>query len=157
MTRRRAMNSSSKSARRRRKPAAGGDSCPAGAADRAHPIVWGMIFRKTSAHPSGHSPEGMLFRIVPQMPALFLANRGRARYQVRTRLEADALGARTAWSAAIAQSVEHVIRNDGVGGSNPSCGTKLTLSRKGRIPENPSCRQIDCRSRFVHRCECEFI
>jgi hypothetical protein len=25
--------------------------------------------------------------------------------------------------AAIAQSVEHVIRNDGVGGSNPSCGT----------------------------------
>ena len=27
--------------------------------------------------------------------------------------------------AAIAQSVEHVIRNDGVGGSNPSCGTIL--------------------------------
>jgi hypothetical protein len=26
-------------------------------------------------------------------------------------------------SAAIAQLVEHVIRNDGVGGSNPSCGT----------------------------------
>ena len=25
--------------------------------------------------------------------------------------------------AAIAQSVEHIIRNDGVGGSNPSCGT----------------------------------
>jgi hypothetical protein len=25
--------------------------------------------------------------------------------------------------AAIAQLVEHVIRNDGVGGSNPSCGT----------------------------------
>ena len=28
-----------------------------------------------------------------------------------------------AWSAAIAQLVEHVIRNDGVGGSSPSCGT----------------------------------
>ena len=26
-------------------------------------------------------------------------------------------------SAAIAQPVEHIIRNDGVGGSNPSCGT----------------------------------
>ncbi len=28
-----------------------------------------------------------------------------------------------AWSAAIAQLVEHVIRNDGVTGSNPVCGT----------------------------------
>ena len=27
--------------------------------------------------------------------------------------------------AAIAQLVEHIIRNDGVGGSNPSCGTNL--------------------------------
>ncbi len=27
------------------------------------------------------------------------------------------------WLAAIAQPVEHIIRNDGVGGSNPSCGT----------------------------------
>jgi hypothetical protein len=26
--------------------------------------------------------------------------------------------------AAIAQPVEHIIRNDGVGGSNPSCGTR---------------------------------
>src|SRR5262245_33170182 len=26
-------------------------------------------------------------------------------------------------AAAIAQLVEHIIRNDGVGGSNPSCGT----------------------------------
>src|SRR5258708_14465279 len=30
---------------------------------------------------------------------------------------------RVAWSAAIAQLVEHVIRNDGVTGSNPVCGT----------------------------------
>src|SRR6185503_8232529 len=28
-------------------------------------------------------------------------------------------------SAAIAQPVEHVIRNDGVGGSSPSCGTRF--------------------------------
>src|SRR5262249_47203098 len=27
--------------------------------------------------------------------------------------------------AAIAQSVKHIIRNDGVGGSNPSCGTSI--------------------------------
>jgi hypothetical protein len=35
-------------------------------------------------------------------------------------------------SAAIAQPVEHIIRNDGVGGSNPSCGTSKIkyLSRK---------------------------
>ena len=32
---------------------------------------------------------------------------------------------RSAKSAAIAQLVEHIIRNDGVGGSNPSCGTIL--------------------------------
>jgi hypothetical protein len=30
---------------------------------------------------------------------------------------------RSRWSAAIAQLVEHVIRNDGVTGSNPACGT----------------------------------
>src|SRR6516165_2686903 len=31
-------------------------------------------------------------------------------------------------NAAIAQSVEHIIRNDGVGGSNPSCGTKSLIN-----------------------------
>ena len=31
--------------------------------------------------------------------------------------------------AAIAQLVEHVIRNDGVGGSNPSCGTSALIVR----------------------------
>ncbi len=30
---------------------------------------------------------------------------------------------RSPTTAAIAQPVEHIIRNDGVGGSNPSCGT----------------------------------
>ena len=44
-------------------------------------------------------------------PDRSLACQRRGRYQ-----EADN-------SAAIAQLVEHVIRNDGVGGSNPSCGT----------------------------------
>jgi hypothetical protein len=32
-----------------------------------------------------------------------------------------------AWSAAIAQLVEHVIRNDGVTGSNPVCGTNKSI------------------------------
>ena len=31
--------------------------------------------------------------------------------------------------AAIAQPVEHLIRNEGVGGSSPSCGTSINLSR----------------------------
>ncbi len=35
--------------------------------------------------------------------------------------------------AAIAQLVEHVIRNDGVGGSNPSCGTSLRSLRELRL------------------------
>src|SRR5258707_10601633 len=32
--------------------------------------------------------------------------------------------------AAIAQLVEHIIRNDGVGGSSPSCGTTTFTNRK---------------------------
>jgi hypothetical protein len=38
---------------------------------------------------------------------------------------------RAAWSAAIAQLVEHVIRNDGVTGSNPVCGTSTFRSNSG--------------------------
>ena len=36
----------------------------------------------------------------------------------------------THWFAAIAQLVEHLIRNEGVGGSNPSCGTIQQLDIK---------------------------
>jgi hypothetical protein len=43
----------------------------------------------------------------------------------------SALAGRAAWSAAIAQLVEHVIRNDGVGGSSPSCGTGSRTSYDG--------------------------
>jgi hypothetical protein len=53
--------------------------------------------------------------------SVFLAKSGAARYQVRAFSAASA--DRAAWSAAIAQLVEHVIRNDGVTGSNPVCGT----------------------------------
>jgi hypothetical protein len=34
-----------------------------------------------------------------------------------------------AWFAAIAQLVEHVIRNDGVTGSNPVCGTNYRIEK----------------------------
>ena len=39
--------------------------------------------------------------------------------------------------AAIAQLVEHVIRNDGVGGSNPSCGTSAPFHLI--VTSQPSC------------------
>src|SRR5712672_2511236 len=54
-------------------------------------------------------------------PTPLLANPPAARYQGRE------------FHAAIAQSVEHRIRNAGVGGSNPSCGTK-TPSRQCSPP-----------------------
>jgi hypothetical protein len=38
---------------------------------------------------------------------------------------------RAFWFAAIAQLVEHVIRNDGVTGSSPVCGTNKSLKRRG--------------------------
>src|ERR1700716_1137120 len=40
----------------------------------------------------------------------------------------EAFAQRSQGSAAIAQLVEHVIRNDGVTGSNPVCGTSLYWS-----------------------------
>src|SRR3979409_2022816 len=51
-----------------------------------------------------------------------LANPPGARYQ-DARAFAGHWPDRVAGSAAIAQLVEHVIRNDGVTGSNPVCGT----------------------------------
>jgi hypothetical protein len=66
--------------------------------------------------------------------SVFLAKRGAARYQVRA-FSGEPTGFGTnfpmphenasKWSAAIAQLVEHVIRNDGVTGSSPVCGTIL--------------------------------
>jgi hypothetical protein len=55
--------------------------------------------------------------------SVFLAKTGAARYQVRA---FSAVAGRSQWFAAIAQLVEHVIRNDGVTGSNPVCGTILS-------------------------------
>ena len=47
---------------------------------------------------------------------------------------------RCVWSAAIAQLVEHVIRNDGVTGSSPVCGTTKAL----KMLFNPCTRPIWC-------------
>ena len=62
----------------------------------------------------------------PDQPNLrVLAKPRAARYQVRERFLSHA--GHAAWSAAIAQLVEHVIRNDGVGGWSPSSApVKLT-------------------------------
>src|SRR5437588_9744741 len=58
---------------------------------------------------------------------------------------------RAAWSAAIAQLVEHVIRNDGVTGSNPVCGTSkikylaaATQSLKSGCPHYVRTGNADC-------------
>jgi hypothetical protein len=66
--------------------------------------------------------------------------------------------------AAIAQLVEHIIRNDGVGGSNPSCGTRkinelrvspfidgrLGTTRAPHLVTSDRFRDCDCRQR-THR------
>jgi hypothetical protein len=61
----------------------------------------------------------------PLRASVFLAKGGGARYQVPA---FSGSCRRTTWSAAIAQLVEHVIRNDGVTGSSPVCGT-IPLAR----------------------------
>ena len=69
----------------------------------------------------------------------FLPIPGAPDIRCATRVEAWCRTRPSLWSAAIAQLVEHVIRNDGVGGSSPSCGTDLTLlgfwlSEHSKIP-----------------------
>jgi hypothetical protein len=66
-----------------------------------------------------------------QAGGVVLAKPGGARYQVQA--FSAALLEAPAWSAAIAQLVEHVIRNDGVTGSNPVCGTSLLKCRSCAI------------------------
>jgi hypothetical protein len=49
----------------------------------------------------------------------------------------EARGRSGSAEAAIAQLVEHVIRNDGVGGSNPSCGTTFAIPGIRQRPRQP--------------------
>ena len=54
----------------------------------------------------------------------------------------------TGRDAAIAQLVEHVIRNDGVGGSNPSCGTifkKPFRANSGKVSAAPGAQHFAAR------------
>ena len=59
--------------------------------------------------------------------SVFLAKPGAARYQVQA--FSALLPEAPARFAAIAQLVEHVIRNDGVTGSNPVCGTNYRIEK----------------------------
>ena len=95
-----------------RLPGAGGRSLPA-----AQP-------RRTS--PGLHDPGRRPPKRVSARRSLFAGRSGTpcqapaTRYEVASPVSIDR-------DAAIAQLVEHLIRNEGVGGSNPSCGTKIYL------------------------------
>ena len=81
-----------------------------------------MIEAFSSEVGTGSREENASKKLLPVMAgSVFLAKPGAARYQVQA-FSASLLEA-PAWLAAIAQLVEHVIRNDGVTGSNPVCGT----------------------------------
>jgi hypothetical protein len=56
---------------------------------------------------------------------------------------------RKPWFAAIAQLVEHVIRNDGVTGSNPVCGTSIPFDSFA-IWRVSGCTQFQIRKRNHH-------
>ena len=81
-----------------------------------------MIEAFSSEVGTGSREENTSKKLLPVMAgSVFLAKPGAARYQVQA--FSAALLEAPAWFAAIAQLVEHVIRNDGVTGSNPVCGT----------------------------------
>ena len=90
-------SSPSKSARPRPRPAAGAGFCPAWAGSR----------------PSRNGQR-------------FSCQGGRCPISGAHAFSAHSPNARV-WSAAIAQLVEHVIRNDGVTGSSPVCGTSFPV------------------------------
>jgi hypothetical protein len=100
MTNRSATNSRNRSIPRRARPAAGAVSCRAGAGK--------------PGLPRESPPRSAFFLPNPALPDIRCG-----RFQP--------VAERAARSAAIAQLVEHVIRNDGVTGSNPVCGTSLLL------------------------------
>jgi hypothetical protein len=136
-------NSPSKPIPHKPRPAAGAGSCRGGAADQ-----------RVQADPARFAAKTAAFR-TRQNPRVLAKPRG-ARYQVAERFRG--LAGRAAWSAAIAQLVEHVIRNDGVGGSNPSCGTSVcTRVFEFLKVEFAPMRCIDLRQKLVaNRGLCNF-
>src|SRR5260370_696200 len=122
------------------RPDAGADLCPAGAGSRS-------VFERKPARDvirggAGSREENaskQKFRawvligsasIRAQAPR-FSCQSGPCPISGGTRFRA--LHGRCVWSAAIAQLVEHVIRNDGVTGSSPVCGTNA--QNRFRSPE----------------------
>src|ERR1700681_1456132 len=99
------MNSRNNSAPRRARLAAGAGFCPAGGAEGAvfDPYPLRVRFRR--------GPKAKRFSC--QIGRCPISGAG----------VFGPLADRAAWFAAIAQLVEHVIRNDGVTGSSPVCGT----------------------------------
>src|ERR1035437_7804016 len=113
MTNPSATNSRNKWGRRRARPAAGAASCPAWAAEQTFSSEVGTGSRWENASKEGSWPAAGL-RFSCQAGRCPISGAG----------VFSPVAERAAWSAAIAQLVEHVIRNDWVTGSNPVCGTK---------------------------------
>src|SRR5262245_18786127 len=74
----------------------------------------GVNFARSSSDWRGHQPERVVC-LPSSCPAVIKPHR-KVFYAWRR--------------AAIAQLVEHLIRNEGVGGSNPSCGTSYPVATK---------------------------
>jgi len=85
---------------------------------------------------SGFRPIWRLLRSNPRLSKLAKPSGSckAARCPISGARAFSALAGRAAWSAAIAQLVEHVIRNDGVGGSSPSCGTNAQDRSQDSFP-----------------------
>src|SRR5579871_4223542 len=69
--------------------------------------------------------------IAPPAGGRLLAHLAGCRYMTPVVAPVPGSAPPSAGNAAIAQPVEHIIRNDGVGGSNPSCGTIGKWVRSG--------------------------
>src|SRR3954452_23666406 len=118
-TRPRTNTGNNRSVPRTARPVAGAASSPAGAGEQ--PVLRVALRLRNSLESADYGSFD---------DRVFLAKAGGGRYQMRAVV--GRVLARVAWSAAIAQLVEHVIRNDGVTGSNPVCGTSLRANRTGR-------------------------
>ena len=85
-----------------------------GKSGRARAIVWATKIHKFCEDPYWPRPSERILA-----PGGVFASQMRA-------FSAPLLNT-SRWSAAKAQLVEHVIRNDGVTGSNPVCGTRISI------------------------------
>ena len=105
----------------RPRPAAGGGSCLVGGRSRIGSDGIGARLPRLILTRFRHVNRA---RTHVGLPPFFLQNRTVADIRLRA---FSALTEPAFWFAAIAQLVEHVIRNDGVTGSSPVCGTTIVL------------------------------